>query len=56
MDRHADPKPALEDRWLSEAEAVRNAAEEIDTISAERRRRGTKARAGAAKASDQPEA
>ncbi len=55
MDRHADPKPALEDRWLSEAEAVRNAAEEIDSISAERRRRGTKARTGAAK-TEQPEA
>lgn len=48
MDRHADPKPALEDRWLSESEAVRNAAEEIETISAERRR-GTSARAGAPK-------
>ena len=57
MDRHADPKPALEDRWLSEAEAVRNAAEEIESIAAERRRgRGTKARAGAPKEADQPEA
>ena len=56
MDRHADPKPALEDRWLNEREAVRNAAEEIDSISAERRRRGTKARAGAPKGDEQPEA
>jgi hypothetical protein len=56
MDRHADPKPALEERWLSEQEAVRNAAEEIESISAERRRRGTKARPGAAKVEDQPEA
>lgn len=56
MDRHADPKPQLEDRWLSEAEAVRNAADEIEGISAERRRRGTKARAGAPKADEQPEA
>lgn len=28
-DRHADPKPKLEDRWLSEREAVRNAADDI---------------------------
>lgn len=55
MDRHADPKPALEDRWLNEQEAVRNAADEIESISAERRRRGTKARAGAPK-DEQPEA
>jgi hypothetical protein len=34
-DRHADPKPHLEDRWLSEQEALRNAAEE--TEKAERR-------------------
>ena len=56
MDRHADPKPVLEDRWLNEAEAVRNAAEEIEAIAAERRRRGTKARSGAPKADTQPEA
>ena len=37
VDRHADPKPALEDRWLGEREAVRNAAEDIDEITAERR-------------------
>jgi osmotically-inducible protein OsmY len=41
-DRHADPKPGLEDRWLSEREAVRNAADEISEISAERRKKGTK--------------
>ena len=57
MDRHADPKPALEDRWLSESEAVRNAADDIEAISAERRRgRGTRARAGAPKVDEQPEA
>jgi hypothetical protein len=28
-DRHADPKPKLEDRWLSEREAVKNAADDI---------------------------
>lgn len=42
FDRHADPKPLLEDRWLSEREAVRNAAEEIDSIAAERRKKSTK--------------
>jgi hypothetical protein len=36
-DRHADPKPGLEDRWLSETEAVRNAAEDVEEIAAERR-------------------
>jgi hypothetical protein len=38
-DRHADPKPKLEDRWLSEREAVKNAADDITP------RRGKKARA-----------
>ena len=28
FDRHADPKPELEERWLSQNEALRNAAEE----------------------------
>jgi len=37
-DRHADPKPKLEERWQSEREAVRNAADDIDEISAERRK------------------
>lgn len=45
-DRHADPKPRLEDRWLNEREAVRNSAEDIDAIAAERRKsRGRSARA-----------
>lgn len=45
-DRHADPKPKLEDRWLSEREAVRNAADDIDHIAAERRKgRGKSAKA-----------
>jgi len=48
-DRHSDPKPALEDRWLSEREAVRHAAEPIDEIAAERRRKSrTKASRGEA--------
>jgi hypothetical protein len=41
-DRHSDPKPELEDRWLTEREAVRHAAEPIDEISAERRKRTRK--------------
>lgn len=45
MDRHADPKPELEDRWLSEREAVRNAADDLDEISAERRTKRSKAAA-----------
>ena len=28
-DRHADPKPGLEDRWLGKREAIRNSAEDI---------------------------
>jgi hypothetical protein len=46
-DRHADPKPVLEDRWLSEREAIRHAADDVDAISAERRRKtGKKAPKG----------
>jgi hypothetical protein len=44
IDRHADPKTPLEDRWLGEREAVRNAAEDIDEIAAERRGRGGRKR------------
>jgi hypothetical protein len=36
-DRHADPKPDLEDRWLGKEEALREAAGETEGI-AERRR------------------
>ena len=36
-DRHEDPKPELEDRWLSKEQAIREAAGDIDG-SAERRR------------------
>lgn len=39
-DRHADPKPHLEDRWLSEQEALRHAAEETERAE---RRASTKA-------------
>ncbi len=48
LDRHADPKPNLEDRWLSEREALKNAAEEIVS------RKGGKRRAASEEA--QPEA
>ncbi|HEU4995607.1 MAG TPA: BON domain-containing protein [Gemmatimonadaceae bacterium] len=34
-DRHADPKPKLEDRWLSESEAIRNAADELGESSSD---------------------
>lgn len=37
MDRHADPKPVLEDKWLDENHAMEEAAGPIDGI-AERRR------------------
>jgi hypothetical protein len=40
IDRHADPRVTLEDRWLNEREAMRNAAEETSGI-AERRRKNT---------------
>jgi hypothetical protein len=39
-DRHADPKPGLEDRWLSKEEAIREAAG--DTEGSAERRRSTK--------------
>ena len=40
-DRHADPKPGLEERWLSKEEALREAAGDIEGI-AERRRGSAK--------------
>jgi hypothetical protein len=48
-DRHADPAVPLEDRWLREDEAIRNAADDTDGIaerrdrSARRGRRGSRA-------------
>ena len=38
IDRHADPKPNLEDRWMKEQHAIAAAADDIDNI-AERRNR-----------------
>lgn len=46
LDRHADPRVELEERWTRTAEEMRNAAEDVDDISAERRTRGKKAPAG----------
>ncbi|MGI9077969.1 MAG: BON domain-containing protein [Gemmatimonadaceae bacterium] len=40
-DRHADPKPEIEEKWLDETEAIRNAAEPTSGI-AERRERAKK--------------
>lgn len=40
IDRHADPKPVLENRWLDTSEAIREAADDIEGI-AERRARAS---------------
>lgn len=40
-DRHADPKPELEDRWLSKEQALRDAAGDVEGT-AERRRSAKK--------------
>jgi hypothetical protein len=45
--RHADPKVPLEDRALSETEALRNAADDTDDITSQRRRRGSGGASGA---------
>lgn len=29
LDRHADPKPHLEDRWLGKSEAIKNSADDV---------------------------
>lgn len=38
-DRHADPRVELEERWQNEADAVRNAAGDLEGIAERRRRR-----------------
>jgi BON domain len=45
-DRHADPAVELEDRWLGESEAIRNAAEDTDGIAERRARSGGRKRRG----------
>lgn len=42
VDRHADPKTQLGERWLREDAAIREAADDVEGIAAERRRRGGK--------------
>ena len=42
IDRHADPKVELENRWSGKDEALRHAAEDTEAIAAERRRRAAK--------------
>lgn len=41
LDRHADPKPVLEDRWQGTDNALRNAADDVEGL-AERRSRAAK--------------
>jgi hypothetical protein len=43
-DRHADPKPELEDRWLSKEEALRAAAGETEGIAERRKTSGKRAK------------
>jgi hypothetical protein len=45
-DRHADPKPELEDRWLSTDEALRAAAGDTENITERRRGSGKRAQKG----------
>jgi BON domain-containing protein len=45
-DRHADPAVPLEDRWLGEDEAIRNAAEDTDGIAERRDRSARRSRRG----------
>jgi osmotically-inducible protein OsmY len=42
MNRHADPKPVLEDKWLDEEHALEEAAGPIDGIAERRGRKGKK--------------
>lgn len=39
IDRHSDPRVELEERWQSEADAVRNAAGDLEGLAERRRRR-----------------
>ncbi|HUF30262.1 MAG TPA: BON domain-containing protein [Gemmatimonadaceae bacterium] len=48
-DRHADPKPKLESRWLEEREAIRNSAEELSAGSSRRGRRKVETERGVPK-------
>ncbi len=46
VDRHADPRVDLAERWTSADEEIRQAAEDVDSIAAERRKREKKAMKG----------
>lgn len=54
-DRHSDPKPELESRWLDKQHAIEEAAGDIEGL-AERRARGKKGAAKGPRASGAPEA
>src|SRR3712207_4073965 len=43
-DRHADPAVPLEDRWLRETEAIRNAADDTEGLAERRGRSGGRGR------------
>ncbi|MEP6692020.1 MAG: BON domain-containing protein [Gemmatimonadaceae bacterium] len=47
LDRHASPKPELEDKWMGENDAIKNAAEETDGTTGRRASsKGSKQRGG----------
>ena len=46
FDRHADPKPKLEERWLSAEEAIRAAADDTEELGATVRKTGKRAGRG----------
>ena len=52
-DRHADPKPQLEERWLDEEHALRDAAGDIEGVT-ERRAKGKKGAVKGERASGAP--
>jgi len=53
LDRHADPKPVLEDRWQDTNDALANAADDIEGL-AERRTRSSKKAARGDRADGSP--
>jgi hypothetical protein len=55
-DRHADPAVPLEDRWLGETQAIRNAADDTEGVAERRERGGRRARSRGSRASGTPTA
>jgi osmotically-inducible protein OsmY len=53
-DRHADPAVPLEDRWLREDEAIRNAADATEGIAERRERSGRRGRRGTRASANPP--